>query len=486
MQEFTTPGEVTVPADDNVVTALLANGEHHPHRPALAYRYGDGFVDVSTAELVTKVRELAAGLISLGIEPGSRVCLFMPARIEFTYLDYAIWAAGCATVTIYETSSADQVEWIVGNSGAVAVVCGSQDQRKVYESVAERLPDAQHVLVVDDGAVAELIGLGRRIPQQQVDERIAAIAHDDLGTLVYTSGTTGRPKGCAITHGNLIWDTRQAMAALGDMLDDQSSTLAFLPLAHILARVVAGGLRDAGRPHRLRQQLLPAGAGDAGVQADVHRGGAPGVREGVQRRAGRRGEGRQEAHLRAGDRGGHRALAADGHGHARTGACGPSTRSTAASSTASSGARSVGGCGYALSGGAPLGERLGHFFDGAGLLILEGYGLTETTGGATVNTPTPRRDRQRRPAGAGLVGAHRRGRRGAPEGRPDLPRLLAERGRHGRGAVGRRLVLQRRHRRARRRWIPAHHRPQEGPHRHGRRQEHRAGGRWRTWSGPTA
>ena len=238
MQEFTTPGEVTVPADDNVVTALLANGEHHPHRPALAYRSGDRFVDVSTAELVTKVRELAAGLISLGIEPGSRVCLFMPTRIEFTYLDYAIWAAGCATVTIYETSSADQVEWIVGNSGAVAVICGSQDQRKVYDSVAERLPDAQHVFVVDDGAIAELIGLGRRIPQQQVDERIAAITHDDLGTLVYTSGTTGRPKGCALTHGNLIWDTRQAMAALGDMLDDQSSTLAFLPLAHILARVV--------------------------------------------------------------------------------------------------------------------------------------------------------------------------------------------------------------------------------------------------------
>ena len=154
MQEFTTPGEVTVPADDNVVTALLANGEHHPHRPALAYRSGDRFVDVSTAELVTKVRELAAGLISLGIEPGSRVCLFMPARIEFTYLDYAIWAAGCATVTIYETSSADQVEWIVGNSGAVAVICGSQDQRKVYDAVAERLPDAQHVFVVDDGAVA--------------------------------------------------------------------------------------------------------------------------------------------------------------------------------------------------------------------------------------------------------------------------------------------------------------------------------------------
>ena len=140
MQEFTTPGKVDVPADDNVVTALVANGERFPQRAALAYRSEGRFVDVSTAELVPTVRELAAGLISLGIEAGSRVCVFMPARIEFTYLDYAIWAAGCATVTIYETSSADQVEWIVSDSGSVAVICGSQDQRKVYDSVAENLP----------------------------------------------------------------------------------------------------------------------------------------------------------------------------------------------------------------------------------------------------------------------------------------------------------------------------------------------------------
>src|SRR5262245_54499081 len=228
MQEFTTPGEVAVEADDNVVTALFANGERHPQRPALAYRSEDRFVSVSTSELVTTVRELAAGLISLGIEPGSRVCLFMPTRIEFTYLDYAIWAAGGATVTIYETSSADQVEWIVGDSRAVAVICGSQDQRKGYDLVAGRLPAVEHVLVVDDGAIAELTKLGRRIAQQEVDARVGAIAHDDLGTLVYTSGTTGRPKGCALTHRNFIWEVRQAVAALQDILDEQSSTLAFL------------------------------------------------------------------------------------------------------------------------------------------------------------------------------------------------------------------------------------------------------------------
>ena len=387
MQEFTTPGEVTVPADDNVVTALLANGEHHPHRPALAYRSGDRFVDVSTAELVTKVRELAAGLISLGIEPGSRVCLFMPARIEFTYLDYAIWAAGCATVTIYETSSADQVEWIVGNSGAVAVICGSQDQRKVYDAVAERLPDAQHVFVVDDGAVAELIGLGRRIPQQQVDERIAAITHDDLGTLVYTSGTTGRPKGCALTHGNLIWDTRQAMAALGDMLDDQSSTLAFLPLAHILARVVqvacvTQGVHIAYASSFSRlvpemQEFKPTFiVAVPRVFEKVFSVAQAGAAKGAKKRIFERATAVAIEHSQqAADGSPSRRLQAEHSLYGRLvygklrGAFGGRLR-------------------YALSGGAPLGERLGHFFDGAGLLILEGYGLTETTGGATVNTPT--------------------------------------------------------------------------------------------------
>jgi len=387
MQEFTTPGEVTVPADDNVVTALLANGEHHPHRPALAYRSGDRFVDVSTAELVTKVRELAAGLISLGIEPGSRVCLFMPARIEFTYLDYAIWAAGCATVTIYETSSADQVEWIVGDSGAVAVICGSQDQRKVYDSVAERLPGAQHVFVVDDGAISELIGLGRRIPQQQVDERIAAITHDDLGTLVYTSGTTGRPKGCALTHGNLIWDTRQAVAALGDMLDDESSTLAFLPLAHILARVVqvacvtqgvhigyaSGFSRLVPEMQEFKPTFIVA---VPRVFEKVFNVAQAGAAKGVKERIFERATAVAVEHSQQAAKGSpSRRLRAEHSLYGRLvygklrGAFGGRLR-------------------YALSGGAPLGERLGHFFDGAGLLILEGYGLTETTGGATVNTPT--------------------------------------------------------------------------------------------------
>jgi long-chain acyl-CoA synthetase len=387
MHEFTTPGEVAVPADDNVVTALLANGERFPQRPALAYHSGDRFVDVSTKDLVTTVRELAAGLISLGIEAGSRVCLFMPARIEFTYLDYAIWAAGCATVTIYETSSADQVEWIVGNSGSVAVICGSQDQRKVFDSVAQNLPDARNVFVVDDGAIDELIRLGRQIPQSEVDARITGITHDDLGTLVYTSGTTGRPKGCALTHGNLIWDARQSVAALREILDADASTLAFLPLAHILARVVqvacvTQGVRIGYASSFARlvpemQDFKPTFiVAVPRVFEKVYGVAQSGATKGAKKRIFERAT----------------AVAIE---YSKQSAAGTVSRRTQVEHAvldklvyAKLRAAFGGRVRFSLSGGAPLGERLGHFFAGAGIQVLEGYGLTETTGGATVNTPS--------------------------------------------------------------------------------------------------
>jgi non-ribosomal peptide synthetase component F len=125
VKEYTAPGGVDVPAADNVVSALMENAEQSPTRPALAYREGDGFVDISTADFAETVSALAAGLVGIGIEPGDRVCIFMPTRVEFTYFDYAIWSVGATAVTIYESSSPDQVEWIVGNSDATGIICGT-------------------------------------------------------------------------------------------------------------------------------------------------------------------------------------------------------------------------------------------------------------------------------------------------------------------------------------------------------------------------
>ena len=386
MNEYTSPGAATVAPDDNVVSALFDNAAKHPQRVALSYRSNDRFQDVTTAEFAAIVRALAAGLISLGLEPGSRVCLFMPARIEFTYLDYAILAAGCATVTIYETSSPDQVEWIVGDSGAVALICGSKAQRAQYDAVADHLPDCHTVMVVDDGAIEDLRRLGKDVDPAEVDRRIAGIKHDDLVTLVYTSGTTGRPKGCALTHHNLIWDTRQALVAAGDVLGDGSSTLMFLPLAHILARLLQmacvtrgvriGYISSVARLVPEMQQFKPTFLVAVPrifekVYSTAQSGASKGVKKRIFDRAAK--------------------VAIDYSMQATKGSVSKTTELEHKVFTrlvySKLGQAFGGNLRFALSGGAPLGERLGHFFNGAGVLVLEGYGLTETTGGATLNTP---------------------------------------------------------------------------------------------------
>ncbi|RLE26408.1 MAG: long-chain fatty acid--CoA ligase, partial [Actinobacteria bacterium] len=165
MDEYTAPNEVNIADDDNVIAALLENAKTAPNRPALAYREGDSFIDVSTADFASTVRELAAGLIGLGIEPGDRVCIFMKTRIEFTYLDYAIWCVGATTVTIYETSSAEQVEWIVSDSEAVAIICGNPELRARFESISEQTPDCRHVLTVGAGAIDGLRESGENVNQ---------------------------------------------------------------------------------------------------------------------------------------------------------------------------------------------------------------------------------------------------------------------------------------------------------------------------------
>ena len=389
LREYRAPGAVDVAADDNVVAALLQNAEANPGRPALAERQGDAFVDVSTADFVSTVRDLAAALIALGIERGDRVCVFMPTRIEFTYLDYAIWAAGATTVTIYETSSADQVEWIIGNSRAVGVICGDGELRSRVEQVAERLPECRHVLTLDgdrpgDG-FEELRTSADSAAAARVDERIAGIRHDDVATLVYTSGTTGRPKGCVLTHGNLIWEVRQVIAKAGDLLTPGGSTLMFLPLAHILARVVQIACVTRGVKIAFSSgiaQLLPELAlvkpefvfSVPRVFEKVFNT-AQGNATGVKRKLFDRAVTVAEKWSREDTAGGvslltgleHRLYDLLVYGKLRD-AFGGNLK-------------------FALSGGAPLGERLGHFFHGAGVLVLEGYGLTETTAAATVNTP---------------------------------------------------------------------------------------------------
>ncbi len=385
MQAFTEPGEVPIEASDNILAALLERAERFPHVPALSFRTGDSYEDVLTSEFASTVKELAAGFVSLGIAPGSRIAIFSPTRIEFTYLDYAIWAAGCATVTIYETDSAEQVAWILGDSGAVALICADDHLRSVYQEVSDRLPDCKHVFVIDNGAVAQLRGMAGDADREEVERRVRSISHEDLATLVYTSGTTGRPKGCILTHGNLIWEVRQASAALPELLAPGSVTYQFLPLAHVLARVVTtAGITNGVRvAYTTGTQNLVE---ELGMVRPDYIISIPRVFEKIYNGAKTKAD--AEGRGRIFDLAARVAIDASRQGERptiRTRLLRPLFDRLVFSKLR---AVAGGNLTYAVSGAAPLGERLGHFFRGVGITAFEGYGLTETTAAITVNTPS--------------------------------------------------------------------------------------------------
>lgn len=386
MQTFTTPGERTVAPDSNVVSFLQRIAEDAPSTVSLAYRQGDAFVDVTAAEVWAEVKEIAAGLVAVGINKGDRVALHSGTRIEFTFFDYAIWAAGAATTAIYETSSAEQVKWIISDSGTVALITENADTAAVYESVASDLPGCEHVFVIDDGAVDTLKAMATDESRAETDRRIASIAHDDLATLVYTSGTTGMPKGCMLTHYNFAWMVTQLDDSVADLMSPGNRTLMFLPLAHIFARSVQGACLtkgvtlgySTGLANLLEELAMfeptwifsvprvfekiyngakqKADADGKGKIFDRAAAVAIAYSQGVER--GKIGIGTKVAHTLF-DKLVYGKLRAALGGEVR----------------------------YAISGGAPLGARLGHFFRGVGITPLEGYGLTETSAGATINRP---------------------------------------------------------------------------------------------------
>ena len=386
MQEYTTPGEVDVAPEETLTTSLFEAYDQHPTRPAFATRVGSTFQTISTKAFVDEVVEVAAGLMALGVEAGDRVCIMSSTRYEWTVLDYGIWAAGAVTVPIYETSSAEQIEWIVGNSGATVIVFENDDLKALYEQVADDLPECEHEFVIDEGGLADLKGHGSDIGAEQVRERAASRTGSDLATLVYTSGTTGRPKGVELTHTNFVWDVTQVVEVADDFFRAGESTLLFLPLAHIFARLIQVGCvrsgvllgYSTGIPQLLEELALLKPTFLLAVPRVFEK-----VFNGAQQRAHADGKGAifdraaQVAidYSKAEQSGNVPLLLKAQHllfdklvyGKLRD-ALGGRVR-------------------YAVSGGAALGERLGHFFNGIGVTILEGYGLTETSAGSTINAP---------------------------------------------------------------------------------------------------
>ncbi len=396
MREYSTPLQVTVASTGNLTDDVVRNGVEHPAAVAFARRTGDGWSDVTAADFLLEVRAVAKGLISAGVEVGDRVALLSRTRYEWTLFDYAIWFAGATTVPIYETSSAEQIEWILADSGARAVVAETPEHTGRLKAIRDRLPDVHHVWSIEtsneSGAVAVLTTLGTEISDEDLEARRTANGPDALATLIYTSGTTGHPKGCMITHGNFMFELTVAIEDLHELFGHDEdgtapSTLLFLPLAHVFARIVQVGCVKArvrmGHSADIRHLL-----DDFATFRPTFILAVPRVFEKVFNTASQRAvaDGKARIFYRAAEV----AMAwSRGLETGRTSLVVKAQHAVFDKLVYAKLRATLGGnCAYAVSGGAPLGDRLGHFYRGIGVNVLEGYGLTETTAALTVNLPS--------------------------------------------------------------------------------------------------
>lgn len=387
MREYSVPARFSVGEHDNIAAMVF---EHEREDPGLVIfrRQVDGvWTDVTCAEVADQVRSAALGLIGLGVQAGDRVCIFSATRYEWAIVDLAILSVGAVTVPIYETSSAEQVRWVLQDSEAVLAFAESDAHAAMVTELTAELPALRRVLHIDGSgpkALDQLAEAAAAVEPAELTARQEGLRADDPATLIYTSGTTGRPKGCQLTHSNLLYETRGAKECLPTLLDEGQRLLIFLPLAHVLARsltlsafankVTVGFTSDI-------KNLLPMFA----VFKPTVVVSVPRVFEKVyntaEQNAVNDGKGRIFAAAvqtavdwsQARDRGRPGPLLRAKHAlfdrlvyHKLRAALG-------------------GECHASVSGGAPLGARLGHFYRGVGLTIHEGYGLTETSSAITVN-----------------------------------------------------------------------------------------------------
>ena len=395
MREYATPLTADVAAAvglGNLTDDVVRNGDQHGDGIAFSRRVEGAWQGVTAAQFLGEVRAVAKGLVAAGIEAGDRVGLISRTRYEWTLLDYAIWFAGAATVPIYETSSAEQVEWILSDSGARAVVAETPAHLARIRECRDRLDELHHVWSIEGGAVNVLTRLGADIADDELEARRTKAGPDSLATLIYTSGTTGRPKGCKLTHGNFQFELAVATEELNELFAPSAeegggpSTLLFLPLAHVFARIIQVGCVKAGvrMGHSADIKSL---LDDFASFEPTFILAVPRVFEKVFNSASQRAiaDGRGRIFSRAAD------VAIAWSRGLETGKIPLSVRAQHRVFDRLVYARlrnALGGrCAYAFSGGAPLGDRLGHFYRGVGVNVLEGYGLTETTAALTANLP---------------------------------------------------------------------------------------------------
>lgn len=399
VREFSVPPIATIGDTANLTDPVWDNAEVAPDAVQFARRTRgtadtptagerDGWTDITSRQFRDEVVALARGLIAAGIAPGDRIGLMSKTRYEWTLLDYAIWAAGAVTVPVYETSSAEQVAWILADSGAVACVVETTAHALLLTGVRDEVPALRQVWQIETDDLDALVREGGRIDPAEVESRRRGVRSDDLATIIYTSGTTGRPKGCLLTHRNLSTDAANAVAVLPHLFNEGASTLLFLPLAHSFARLIQVGviyaratLAHSSDPKNLVNELqafrptfvlsVPR------VFEKVYNGAAQKAAADGKGAIFARAERVAIEYSEALDRPGGPGLALRMQHRVFD-------RLVYRRLRAALGGR----CRDAISGGAPLGARLAHFFRGVGVTVLEGYGLTETSPAVAANLVT--------------------------------------------------------------------------------------------------
>jgi long-chain acyl-CoA synthetase len=384
MNEITIPAIVATATTGNLTDLVAERARTEPNRITMSRPLGDGWQPLTARHVEEEIRATAKGLVAAGIQIGDRVAIMARTRYEWTILDFAIWYAGGCTVPIYETSSAEQVDWILNDSGSVALIVETPSHKELVTSV---LPHhTKHVWVMTDDVLAILRSAGSNISDDEIERRRTALVPSTLATLIYTSGTTGRPKGVQLSHSNFLSECGNVVEGASDLfLKPGGSTLLFLPVAHVFGRMVQIGAIRAGL--HLAHCSDPVGR----LQPDLASFkptfvlAVPRIFEkiynGAEAKAEAAGKGKifraaadvAIAYSEAMDKRGFNPILTLKHSIF--------DKLVYAKIRAAMG----GSVDAAISGGAPLGARLGHFYRGAGITVLEGYGLTETTAGTTLN-----------------------------------------------------------------------------------------------------